>query len=233
VVGVFRLRSIFSYAAVGAFLASGAPIGLVVVRLVERPEVTPWSLVVGDPVLFAYVTISTLLAFTAYGAWLGHKDDRLSALADRDPLTGLMNRRAFLERVEEESRRTARHPTPLSLLLLDVDHLKDLNDRGGHSAGDAALVAVAAAIQISCRSIDVAARWGGDEFAVLLPSTSVDDARGVAARIQDTLRSRGTTLSIGLASCDAAVPSMDLFAAADDALYEAKRSGRDRICSSA
>ena len=223
----------FSYAAVGAFLALGAPVGLVVVRLIERPEATPWSLVLADPVLFAYVSTSTLVAFTAYGAWLGHKDDRLSVLADHDPLTGLLNRRAFLERVEEEGRRTARHPTPLSLLLLDVDYLKELNDRGGHSAGDTALVAVAAAIRISCRSIDVAARWGGDEFAVLLPATSKEDASAVAARIQHALRSRGTTLSIGVASCGAEAGGADLFGEADDALYEAKRAGRDRICSSA
>src|SRR4029453_12866423 len=81
------------YAALGAILALGAPLGLVIVRLLERPTSTIRSLVASDPVLFAYVGVSTLLAFTLYGAWLGHKDDRLTALADRDPLTGLLNRR--------------------------------------------------------------------------------------------------------------------------------------------
>jgi diguanylate cyclase (GGDEF)-like protein len=221
------------YAALGAVLALGAPVGLVVVRLWERPTSTPGSIVTADPVLFAYVAVSTLMAFTLYGAWLGHQDDRLAALAARDFLTGLLNRRAFLERVAEETRRAARHPAPISLLLLDVDHLKELNDTGGHDAGDAALVAVAAAIQISCRSIDVGARWGGDEFAVLLPSTSKEAARAVAERIQDTLRVRGTTLSVGIASTTADRPSPDLLGAADASLYEAKRAGRDRIGSCA
>ena len=221
------------YAALGAVLALGAPLGLVVVRLLERPSSTPRSLVASDPVLFAYVAVSTLVAFTLYGAWLGHKDDRLAALADRDPLTGLANRRAFLERVAEEARRAARHPAPISLLLLDVDHLKELNDGAGHDAGDAALVAVAAAIRISCRSIDVGARWGGDEFAVLLPATSKDAARAIAERIQATLRVRGTTVSVGIASSAAGAPGTDLFGAADASLYEAKRTGRDRIGSCA
>jgi diguanylate cyclase (GGDEF)-like protein len=148
-------------------------------------------------------------------------------------LTGLLNRRAFLERLQEETRRAARHPAPLSLLLLDVDHLKELNDDGGHDAGDAALIAVAAAIQISCRSIDVGARWGGDEFTVLLPSTSKDDARAVAERIQETLRARGTTVSVGISSAVPDRPSTDLLSAADASLYEAKRAGRDRIGSCA
>jgi diguanylate cyclase (GGDEF)-like protein len=221
------------YAALGAVLALGAPLGLVVVRLLERPTSTIRSLVAADPVLFAYVAVSTLLAFTFYGAWLGHKDDRLKALADRDPLTGLLNRRAFLERVDEETRRAARHPASISLLLLDVDHLKELNDDGGHDAGDAALIAVAAAIQISCRSIDVGARWGGDEFTVLLPSTSKEAGRAIAERIQETLRARGTTVSVGISSTAPDRPTKDLFAAADASLYEAKRAGRDRIGSCA
>lgn len=221
------------YAALGAVLALGAPLGLVVVRVLERPDSTVRSLVASDPLLFAYVTLSTLAAFTLYGAWLGHQDDRLAALADRDPLTGLLNRRAFLGRVSEETRRAARYPASISLLLLDVDHLKELNDDGGHEAGDAALIAVAAAIQISCRSIDVGARWGGDEFTVLLPSTSKDAARAIAERIQETLRARGTTVSVGIASMAPDHPSTDLFGAADSSLYEAKRAGRDRIGSCA
>jgi diguanylate cyclase (GGDEF)-like protein len=218
---------------VGAILALGAPLGLVVVRLLDEPASTVRAIVSADPVLFTYVAVSTLLAFTLYGAWLGHKDDRLTALADRDPLTGLSNRRAFLGRVAEETRRAARHPAPISLLLLDVDHLKELNDERGHDAGDAALVAVAAAIQIACRSIDVGARWGGDEFAVLLPSTSKEAARVVAERIQATLRVRGTTVSIGIASTAPGRESTDLLGGADASLYEAKRAGRDRIGSCA
>ena len=224
-----RHHSLVLYAALGAVLALGAPVGLIVVRVLERRPETLRSLVTSDPLLFAYVTVSTLVAFTLYGAWLGHKDDRLAALADRDPLTGLLNRRAFLERLEEERRRAARHPAPISLLLLDVDHLKELNDNGGHDAGDAALIAVAAAIRISCRSIDVGARWGGDEFAVLLPSASIEAARAVARRIQETVRVRGTTVSVGIASTGADLAGVEVLRAADLSLYEAKRAGRDRI----
>jgi len=170
---------------------------------------------------------------------------RLSSEAQTDPLTGLSNRRAFLPFVDQALARAQRSGEDVALMLCDVDHFKRINDTLGHHRGDNALRAVAAALQDVLRPTDISARWGGDEFAVLLSACNAVGARAVANRIRQTLQARAplrshrVTLSIGIADAHG-LPAGTLapwqardmfFRAADEAVYMAKQAGRDTaIC---
>jgi diguanylate cyclase (GGDEF)-like protein len=160
---------------------------------------------------------------------------RLEETARTDTLTSMPNRRAFDERLALELERTARTGDPLSLLIGDIDRFKALNDRFGHAAGDAALASIGRVLISECRAIDTPARIGGEEFAVLLPSTDATAALTTANRLREAI-SRITdrnderlTISFGVAvhPADGATAD-DLIAAADHALYAAKAGGRDR-----
>ena len=125
-------------AVVGGVLALGAPLGLLSIRaFVARGDSLAWlrSEVAGDAWTYGYVAFSTLVAFVLFGLVLGRQADRLYELSTSDSLTCLRNRRAFEERLQEEFARAARHGSPLSILLLDLDGLKTLNDRHGHRRG--------------------------------------------------------------------------------------------------
>ena len=163
--------------------------------------------------------------------------DEVERLATRDSLTGLANRRLFDESLQREAARSQRLGTPLSLLVLDVDHFKQVNDSYGHQTGDAVLREVAGALVANTKNFDVAARYGGDEFVVLLPGCGREDAMGVAHRVRGEIaRQVGeapVTVSAGIATMpDNASDAERLMAAADGALYDAKRNGRDRVAGS-
>ena len=220
----------------GGVLALGAPLGLIVMRLLEAGGVTPGGIegeVLEHPWTYAYVALSTLVAFSAFGYLLGRQADRLYELSHSDPLTGLRNRRAFEGRLGEELQRALRYHAQLSVLLLDVDGLKRHNDRLGHRAGDEALVRVAAGIRNGSRQTDVAARWGGDEFAILAPSTGRDEALQLAERVREqaAFPEIGLSVSVGVATLEESLSREPeaLIRAADAALYEAKRRGRNRV----
>jgi diguanylate cyclase (GGDEF)-like protein len=165
---------------------------------------------------------------------------RTEQLAMSDALTGVFNRRRFTEVLRHEWARARRYKHPISLLLFDVDHFKEVNDHQGHASGDETLKNVAQILSTSIREVDLCARYGGDEFVLLLPHTSATNATVVAERIREKVARARTTwtgaaarvsLSVGVASNeDAALErSDDLMEAADRALYEAKRAGRDRV----
>jgi diguanylate cyclase (GGDEF)-like protein len=166
----------------------------------------------------------------------------LAAIATTDGLTGLMNRRRFDQLLDEECRRAGREATPLSLILIDIDHFKSVNDGFGHPAGDACLRRVARIIDASIRRpSDSAARLGGDEFAVLLPNTPVAGAWRLAKTIQAGLAGEPwtqidaamapVTASIGVLGASRAGPmdASEILRQADAMLYRAKQSGRNRI----
>jgi two-component system, cell cycle response regulator len=163
--------------------------------------------------------------------------DEVERLATRDALTGIANRRLFDESLAREAARSQRLRTPLSLVVFDVDHFKQINDTYGHLIGDSVLRQLADAIVASTKSFDVAARYGGDEFVLLLPGCSHADVMGVAERVRTEIRRRvievPVTVSVGLATMpENAVDGDRLLSAADGALYEAKRNGRDRAAAS-
>ena len=225
------------FAALGIVLAAGAPGGLLAVRsLGTRPTLAgALDQVRGDRLTFAYVWLSTCAAFATFGFLLGRKTDAVITLSATDPLTGLANRRALERLIEREAKRAARYGPPVALLLLDVDHLKAINDGGGHLAGDAALRHVGATLRSESRGADTVARWGGDEFAVLAPNTGTEDAAVLAERIRRRVASGSAptplTVSVGVATSSGlgVYEVSALVARADRALYAAKRGGRNRV----
>jgi two-component system cell cycle response regulator len=160
-------------------------------------------------------------------------------LAATDALTGLLNRRAFLDAAERERARATRHALPVSLLLVDVDHFKEVNDTRGHAAGDAVLRGVAKVVLSFARKSDLVARWGGEEFVVALAQTNEAGARIAAERLRRSIadsshpssggKSVKVTASIGIASAEAPWTVEELLARADQAMYAAKGRGRNRV----
>ncbi|KAF0232647.1 MAG: hypothetical protein FD177_2347 [Desulfovibrionaceae bacterium] len=168
----------------------------------------------------------------------------LTRQANTDGLTGLCNRKWFNEVIETEIGRALRYKRPLAMILMDLDHFKTINDKFGHPVGDAVLIAVADRIGISVRRGDVAARVGGEEFAILLPETNIEAAALMAERIRVTLADTvlalagqtpvRCTVSIGVADvCPSIQNHSALYTAVDEALYKAKRLGRNRVEKSA
>ena len=157
----------------------------------------------------------------------------LAALASTDELTGCAVRRILRQRTEEEIQRALRTQSPLSLLMIDVDRFKSVNDSYGHVVGDRVLATIGGILLENVRAFDVASRLGGDEFALLLPETDERGAVMVAERIVKNLASHAevpVTLSIGTSCLDRSNPTVEhLFDEADLALYQAKRGGRDGI----
>ncbi len=168
-------------------------------------------------------------------ASLKEKAGEFEQLSVTDGLTGLLNRRYLEERLDEEIKRSSRHRFPMSVLMLDVDDFKSYNDSFGHQAGDAALKIAADVIRESLRNEDVAARYGGEEFSVMLPQTSSEEASAIAERIRSRIETaqfpfRPVTISIGIASYSHELQTaVELIRAADNALYQAKRSGRNLV----
>jgi len=154
----------------------------------------------------------------------------------KDPLTGIHNRRYFDLFLNNEVNRSVRLGSGLAIVLLDIDHFKDYNDTFGHPAGDKVIQNVALCIKEGRRNTDVAARIGGEEFALVLPETQVEGALIVAEKIQEAIHSslsfeHRITVSIGISSLSGAdIKAETLVKEADLALYEAKQAGRDRIC---
>jgi len=166
---------------------------------------------------------------------------RVHELAMVDPLTGLANRRRFVSAAKRELDLAYRHQQPLAILLLDVDHFKAINDAHGHLVGDRVLVEVSRRCEQALRTTDLLARWGGEEFIVLLPNTPVEQAQQLAERMRRAIsataqlqlseREVQVTVSVGAAGAmPGQSPMLDeLIRLADLELYKAKHSGRDRV----
>ncbi len=187
----------------------------------------PWE---GLPVIYVLINDVTVLK---------ESEERLRLLSITDSLTGTSNRRHFVEAAEQELARARRYGHPSSLLMLDIDHFKSINDTHGHAVGDEALRTFTAACRALLRESDLLGRTGGEEFAILLPETDVAGARMVAERIRrctaellvpartETVR---FTVSIGVACCAAGTRDVDaMLSSADEALYRAKAAGRNRV----
>jgi diguanylate cyclase (GGDEF)-like protein len=159
--------------------------------------------------------------------------DQLVEAAERDPLTGIRNRRGFLDSAEQ----VLRGRTNAVLAIIDIDHFKSINDQFGHETGDVLLKALARRIEDYLRRTDIAARWGGEEFAVLLPDTTLDEARLVMERLRATValdtglgvEDRAVTFSCGLAPVRTFAQLGDATKQADAALYAAKNAGRNQV----
>jgi len=166
--------------------------------------------------------------------------ERLEYLSKVDGLTGLLNRRALAEQLEYEIDRAKRYNSELSIILCDLDNLKEINDTYGHLAGDTTLQIVSASLRNALRNSDIAGRYGGDEFLVIVPQTAIAGASSIAEKIRnavqmaevriDDIQRVSISLSIGVASLKVPSETMDSFVSrVDTALYSSKNSGRNRI----
>lgn len=180
--------------------------------------------------------IELLIERTQQLVLLRQKIDQLRADADLDALTGLANRRRFRVALQREVERWRRYRIPCALLMLDIDHLKSINDRFGHPAGDIVIRQIAQTLKEVSRDNDTAARLGGEEFGLLLAGVDVERAAAAANRLRTVLNTKsveevGTvTVSIGVAGCpENATSERTLYSASDRALYVSKNSGRDRV----
>jgi diguanylate cyclase (GGDEF)-like protein len=213
-------------------LAILAPAALLALLLLRGGGNTGWN----APLLF--------LLIAAMAVWSSHAQlrllvDLLGARSDaaHDPLTGLANRRLAMERLAAERGNALRNGEPLSVLMLDLDHFKRINDRWGHAVGDRVLVAVADVLHDELRGIDLAARHGGEEFLCILPGTGGAAARQVAGRIRARIANLriaqpeadvAATVSIGVATLSFTESVDQLVQRADAAMYAAKAAGRNR-----
>ena len=187
--------------------------------------------VLGAGIPYAWGTGAVaLLSWGSVSVFLHGLVRRLDNAAQTDGLTGLWNHAAFWRRLQAEDARARRMQTPYSVLMIDVDHFKALNDQYGHQAGDAVLRRMADILGKRVRGSDVLARYGGEEFAVLLPDTAQTSAAEVAEKLRRLLAIAGINVSIGVAdnADDNAAPD-EVVGAADAALYDAKLSGRARV----
>jgi two-component system cell cycle response regulator len=208
-------------------------------RMVNEPPLTNEDVEFADSVIKAAVAaihraqvIETTKADNA----------RLEVLAHTDPLTQVLNRRALTVRLASELERARRYDSMLTLLMVDLDHFKRVNDTYGHLVGDEVLREVATLLQNEVRSVDVVARYGGEEFVVVLPETSLVGATTFAERIREHVAATPfaaslveplrLTASVGVSAYPSATVNSvdDLFARADEALYRAKADGRNRVC---
>jgi len=221
------------YAGVPLLLPSGDVIGTLCVldtsaHALTQPQID--SLVALSRQVVAQFQLRRLVTMLAVN------NETLSHQSLTDPLTGVPNRRAYNERWLEELARARRTMAPLSILLIDIDHFKSYNDNFGHQAGDTALQIVARVMHQHIRKYDFLARFGGEEFALILPGTDSTEAAAVANRIRGLIANtpnphRRITVSIGVASLQANTSSDPdhLFDAADRSLYAAKAAGRNCV----
>jgi diguanylate cyclase (GGDEF)-like protein len=189
---------------------------------------------------YMMITSVTTLALAALVSERRQVEGRLRQLAVSDPLTGLANNRQLAFAIDAEIKRSQRTERAFTLVLLDLDSLKQINDRYGHSVGSLALCRVAEALFGSCRGVDTAARYGGDEFALVLPDTGGEGAFAVGERIRERIAAHKflagegldihLTGSVGVATLpDVAASSDELVSAADKAMYAVKESGKNGI----
>lgn len=236
-----------SYTTIGFLLGLGAPVGAFLARVLFIPAVRAAPMADFDANRFFYVyqLVGSCVIFAIAGWVAGSRAERLRdaetfyhALSEHDSLTGLFNARAFRDRYGRLLERAMRNGRPMSLLLVDVDHLKQINDRHGHATGNKALMHVATSLREAKRAEDSAARWGGDEFAILLDGGDMGAARRVAENVLSRVNekpvpfTRGkvtVTVTIGACTANQVDGNADLFAEADRALYGAKRAGRNQV----
>jgi diguanylate cyclase (GGDEF)-like protein len=243
----FLLRDITPWLAAGAVLIVGHELlhGLGVVSyapLLSQPmfageELSDWWTWWLRIMFNASVLPFAAALFYLFSSLARHRAE-LETLARTDVLTGLANRREFMARLAQEAQRQQRGERPLAVVMLDVDHFKQVNDTHGHAAGDQVLSSLGRLLQGSVRQeVDLAARLGGEEFALLLPETDIEGAQRVARKIVEALRATPihhgsqllpVTISAGVAPVRDGDGERAL-RLADDSLYEAKRQGRDRV----
>ncbi len=223
----------------GGVLALGAPLGWLLIQYFHVPDLM--LEIENNYGLYSYLLFATEIVFIAFGFYVGSKEQMISDVAIRDGLTGIYNLRFYIERLNQEIAHAHRSNTPLSIVYFDLDHFKSVNDNYGHPAGDEVLRRVADEILSISRQQDIFARVGGEEFSLLLPDTSLNNAVTKAEQIRQLIEGLriqtdkttiiNITISLGVVSLRKNENINDFYKRADKNLYLAKEQGRNRIVS--
>jgi len=221
----------------GLVMGSGAPLGWALIQLMRGVDLGVY--IPANLPLYLYMLFGTMIVFAAFGSYVGKQESLMQQRSLRDTLTGLYNLRHFRDRLDAEIIDARRQGTPLSLVFFDLDHFKRVNDTFGHGAGDMVLMAVAECVSGVLRRNELLARIGGEEFAVLLPHTSLEQATQLAERLREVMHELtvsvdattdlSVTMSLGVVSLATDEGAKSFTERADAAMYEAKRLGRDRV----
>ncbi|WP_213998146.1 GGDEF domain-containing protein [Arsukibacterium sp.] len=190
------------------------------------------------PQLLFFVVLTVVINLSLVGNAFARLVSKIRSLADRDSLTGLWTRRIMQQQLLNHARSSQRHQSVFSILLIDLDYFKKINDKFGHQIGDQALLHASACFKQALRAEDWLARYGGEEFLVLLPDTGLSAASNIAERIRQQLATEpfapaagmALTASIGVACYQAGNNIEELIASVDRALYQAKAQGRNQVC---
>jgi diguanylate cyclase len=207
-------------------------------------RIEPWDVLSPQTLeVMRSLNILTTIGLLAYLSGLYYRmvaqaEKQLTHLATTDPLTGLHNRRSMADLAAYEIVQRRRHGEPLSVVLADIDHFKQINDRHGHEVGDAVLAAISLALREAVREQDSIGRWGGEEFLILMPQASMAQASKVAERLREQVQQMvltpggeplRITLTMGVSEHQKDEPLDQLIRRADEALYRGKAQGRDQV----
>ena len=229
---MIRLPKKYSLSLTGVLLATGAPVGWFLLDFLVGGA--------DSLTLYAYLFCATATVFALWGFILGRYQDVLRRLVEKDDLTVLLNQETFMKRLDWARRAGHRHQDDLSVIMMDIDQFKKVNDQHSHLLGSAVLKDIGRLIRAELRETDFAARYGGDEFIIGMPRTNADQARVLAERLRRAVEEREfayrgervrVTLSCGVATdtCDRTGQVSDLVAAADRYLYVAKENRRNQV----
>lgn len=224
------IRSIY-----GLALSLTIPLGWVLLQLIVGRN--PFSATNFDALLYTYTGLGVSVLFATIGFYVGLREQKITNLALSDGLTGLYNKRYFQNRLDQEFERFQRYGTPMSLVQIDLDHFKAINDKWGHQAGDATLKAVAKAVNDNLRTGEIAARVGGEEICIIVSNSNARAAFQLAERLRRAFKNLDVTwnhehiqisASFGIAQAEVdTLTKWQLYERADQALYQAKKNGRD------
>lgn len=221
------------YTMVGAVLAAGAPLGWELVAYLKDN----YKLNID---LYNYLFFSSLIVFSVFGFIMGYFHDQVKALADSDPLTGLLNQVSFYKIVNYLYRLAMRKEETISIVMLDIDYFKKVNDTNNHLVGSYVLKEIGKILSNITRNSDAVARFGGDEFIIFLSNVIEDKFEEIPERIRSTIEKHlfkfqkfniQITVSVGVVVADATkkIDLKELVTAADEALYQAKHEGRNKV----
>jgi len=215
----------------------GAPLGWLLIQVFRGVDLA--SDISTHPVLYWYLLFGTATVFAGFGFYVGLQECHLRERSRRDHLTKLYNLRHFREQLNIQIAQTQRDGMPLSLIFFDLDHFKKVNDKYGHASGDMVLVNVCETVSKLLRRNELFARVGGEEFAIIIPHDTLENAGQVAERIRRAVHEHSisvggsthvnVTLSLGVTEYNNDETANEFVERADTAMYEAKRSGRDKV----
>ena len=222
-------------ALLGLLFAVRAVAGMFAPEIAARPLHEPNAF--NGVVVLAFMLVGLMVNLVLALMVVGRLVTRLQQLSERDALTGLLNRRALVPLLQREVGRLRRYGETYALLMIDIDHFKNINDSHGHAAGDAALVKLADVLREAAREVDHIVRLGGEEFCILLPHSELDGAMHLACRVHAAVRDadwrefdRSVTISVGVAVAQSPEETPQaVLVRADQALYRAKNAGRDQV----